>query len=53
VLNAGTGQTLSVTVHAGRRDELHDRDGDRRDHGDEGDAGDHLGDPADLVYGAA
>ena len=31
-------------VHADRRRELHDGDGDRRDHRAEGDADDHLGD---------
>ena len=30
-------------VHADRHRELHDRDGQRDDHGDQGDAGDHLG----------
>ena len=43
VLNAGRGQTLSVTFTPTDAANYTDRDGDRRDQRAEGDADDHLG----------
>ena len=44
VLNAGSAQTLSVTFTPTDGANYNDGDGDRDDHGVEGDAGDHLAD---------
>ena len=54
VLTAGAGADAVGDLHADRRGELHDRDHDGRDHGDQGDAGRSPGRrPADIVYGTA
>ena len=45
VLNAGTGQTLHVDLHADRQRELRDRVEGRGDRREQGHADDHLGEP--------
>ena len=52
VLNAGAADVVG-DVHADRHGELHDGDGDRDDHGVEGDAGDHLAGAGAITYGTA